>query len=365
MEKINFLDLHQQHQSIKKEIFEAFEKVYDSTAFSSGPFVEEFEQNFAAFCGAKYAVGVNNGTSALHLALLAMNLKSGDEIIVPANTFISTAWAVSYIGATPVFVDCTPDTWQIDPGKIEEKITAKTKAVIGVHLYGQPFDIDAVKAVCEKNNLQLLTDAAQAHGARYKGVQVGGIGDMECFSFYPGKNLGACGEAGAITTNQETYAQRLRSLRNHGSTVRYYHDEIGFNMRMGGLEGASLNVKLKYLDQWNDKRREIAGMYRTGIQNDKIQLQHLPEWADSVYHLFVITVDDRNGLIKHLNQANIFPGMHYPVPCHLQKAYTNLGYQKGYCPNAEYQAGNCVTLPMYAELDNIHVGRIIDAINEY
>ncbi|HEY6976183.1 MAG TPA: DegT/DnrJ/EryC1/StrS family aminotransferase, partial [Chitinophagaceae bacterium] len=233
-EKISCLDLKGQHQQIKKEVFEVFEKVYDNTAFSGGAFVEEFEQNFAAFCNTKYAVGVNNGTSALYLAILSLGIGPGDEVIIPANTFIATAWGVSYAGATPVFVDCTSDTWQIDATKIEEKINCSTKAIIGVHLYGQPFNVYAIKAICKKHKIHFLEDAAQAQGAKFKGMPVGAFGEMACFSFYPGKNLGACGEAGGITTNNEDYYKHLLSLRNHGSKVRYYHDELGFNMRMGG-----------------------------------------------------------------------------------------------------------------------------------
>jgi dTDP-4-amino-4,6-dideoxygalactose transaminase len=364
-EKIPCLDLRGQHQLIKQEVFAAFEKVYESTAFSGGPFVEEFEKNFAAFCQTRYAVGVNNGTSALHLALLALGIGPGDEVIVPANTFIATAWGVSYTGATPVFVDCTFDTWQIDASKIEEKITPHTRAIIGVHLYGQPFDVAALQAICQQQHLFLLEDAAQAQGARYKGTPVGGFGEMACFSFYPGKNLGACGESGGITTNQEHYYQHLLRLRNHGSLVRYYHDELGFNMRMGGLEGASLNVKLKYLSDWNRRRREIAERYQREIINERIQLQAQPEWADSVYHLFVVTTADRDGLVKYLNAHNIFPGLHYPVPCHLQKAYTHLGYKAGDCPQAEYLASHCLSVPMYAELTDEEVSYVIEVLNAF
>lgn len=363
--KIPCLDLQKQHQKIKKEVFEAFEKVYDQTAFSGGSFAETFEKQFAVFCQTPYAIALNNGTSALHLAMLALGIGAGDEVIIPANTFIATAWGVSYCGATPVFVDCTNDTWQIDATKIEKKITAKTKAVIGVHLYGQPFDINAVKQLCTKHNIFLLEDAAQAQGAAYNGTPVGGFGEMACFSFYPGKNLGACGEAGGITTNNETYYKHLQSLRNHGSVVRYYHDEIGFNMRMGGLEAASLGVKLKYLGNWNNSRREIAKRYQKEIINSKITMQAQPEWANSIYHLFVITVDDRDGLVKFLNQHNIYPALHYPVPCHLQKAYENLGYKQGDCPNAEYLAAHCVSLPMYAELTDEQVSIVIKCLNLY
>jgi dTDP-4-amino-4,6-dideoxygalactose transaminase len=365
MSKISCLDLKSQHQQLKQEIFHAFEKVYDSTAFSSGVFVEEFEKNFAKFCHAKYAVGLNNGTSAIHLAILAAGVKPGDEVIVPANTFIATAWGVSYAGATPVFVDCDEDSWQIDASKIEASITLKTKAIVGVHLYGQPFNIQGVSDIASRNNLLLIEDAAQAQGATYKGTKVGTFGEMGCFSFYPGKNLGACGEAGGITTNSEAYYKHLQRLRNHGSETRYYHDEIGFNMRMGGLEGSSLNIKLKYLDSWNGRRREIAKRYQTEITNKKIKMQLQPEGVESIYHLFVITTAERNEFITYLNSNDIFPGLHYPVPCHLQKAYHHLGYKKGDMPNSEYLADHCCSLPMYPELTNAQVERVIQIVNKY
>lgn len=363
--KISCLDLKGQHQQIKFEIFEAFEKVYEKTAFSGGPFVEEFEKSFATFCESKYTVGVNNGTTALHLAMLALGIGAGDEVIVPANTFIATAWGVSHAGATPVFVDCAEDTWEIDITKIEEKLTSRTKAIIGVHLYGQPFDIDGVAAICNKYNLKFIEDAAQAQGAKYNGKRIGGFGEMATFSFYPGKNLGACGEAGGITTNNEVYYKKLQSLRNHGSVVRYYHDEVGFNMRMGGLEGASLSVKLKYLADWNSKRRRIAKKYQEGIKNDKIVMQAQPSNVESIYHLFVVTTEDRDGLMKFLNERNILPGLHYPVPCHLQKAYADLGYRKGDFPNSEYLAEHCLSLPMYAELTDEEVEYVIETLNSY
>ena len=365
MSTINCLDLKGQHQQIKKEVFELFEKVYENTAFSGGPFVEQFEKDFSNYAQTKYTIGVNNGTSALHLAMLALGIGAGDEVIIPANTFIATAWGISYVGATPVFVDCDKDNWEIDPVQIEKVITAKTKAIIGVHLYGMPFDIDAVLSIAKKHNLFLVEDAAQAQGARYKGITVGGFGEMACFSFYPGKNLGACGEAGGITTNNEVYQKHLNSLRNHGSMVRYYHDEVGFNMRMGGLEGASLQVKLKYLEGWNNRRREIAKMYHAGIKNTKIKMQTQPQWADSIYHLFVVTTDEKDKFVKHLQSNGVNPGFHYPVPCHLQKAYSSLNYKVGDFPNSEYLASHCVSLPMYAELSNDDVNKVIDTINNY
>ena len=362
--KIACLDLQEQHQQIKKEIFEAFEKVYEKTAFSGGPFVEEFEKTFANYTATKYCIGVSNGTVALHLAMLALGIGVGDEVIIPANTFIATAWGVSHAGATPVFVDCD-ETWNIDPSKIEAAITPKTKAVIGVHLYGQPFDIEHVKNICDKHKLFLVEDAAQAQGARYKGKTVGGFGEMACYSFYPGKNLGACGEGGGLTTNNVKYDMHLRSLRNHGSTVRYYHDEVGYNYRMGGLEGASLSVKLKYLEGWNNRRREIANQYRKNIRNAKINMQSKPDWADGINHLFVITTENKDALVKHLADNNIVAAFHYPVPCHLQKAYAHLGYKKGDFPIAEYLAEHCISLPMYAELSDEDVQQVINTIEKY
>jgi dTDP-4-amino-4,6-dideoxygalactose transaminase len=295
----------------------------------------------------------------------ALGVGPGDEVIVPANTFIATAWGVSHAGAIPVFVDCDPDTWEIDAAKVGEAITERTRAVIGVHLYGQPFDVDALRMLCQDSRLALVEDAAQAHGARYKGVRVGSFGELACFSFYPGKNLGACGEAGAITTNSESLAARLRTLRNHGSSIRYYHDEIGHNYRMGGLEGASLNIKLRYLDGWNDRRRAIAAAYRREIKNPKIQLQQSPAWAESVHHLFVVTTDSRDAFVEFLQRRGIAPAFHYPVPCHLQKAYSHLGYQAGTLPNAEYLAAHCVSLPMYPELTEAQVQEVIRTVNAY
>jgi dTDP-4-amino-4,6-dideoxygalactose transaminase len=363
--KIPFLDLKKQYLQIRNDVLSKIENVLEDTAFSGGKYVEEFEKNFANYCDTKYCVAVNNGTSALHLAMLALGIGEGDEVIMPANTFIATAWGVSYCNATPVFVDCTADTWEIDASKIEEKITPKTKAIAGVHLYGQPFDIDTVKAIAQKHNLFLVEDAAQAHGAYYKGKRVGGFGEMACFSFYPGKNLGTYGEGGGIVTNDEKYFKHLQSLRNHGSVVRYYHDEIGYNMRMGGIEAAVLSVKLQYLDKWNNRRKEIARMYQQGITNPKIKMQAQPEFTDSVYHLFVITTEDRDGLMKYLNEHQIFPGLHYPVPCHLQKAYAHLGYKQGDCPNAEYLASHCLSLPMFAELSDTEVEKVIEVLNKF
>jgi dTDP-4-amino-4,6-dideoxygalactose transaminase len=359
------LDLKRQQQSLKKEMFQLFEQVYEQTAFSGGPFVEGFEKAFASYCGTAYAIGVSNGTIALHLAMLALNIGPGDEVIVPANTFIATAWGVSHAGAKPVFVDCKADTWEIDAEAIERSITANTKAVIGVHLYGQPFDVDAVAAICEKHNLYLIEDAAQAQGSLYKDKKCGSLAKIATFSFYPGKNLGACGEAGGLTTNDKEIYERLCLLRNHGMKVRYYHEEIGYNYRMGGLEGASLDVKLKYLDQWNQARRAIAGRYFKEITNNKITMQVQPEWAESNFHLFVVTTEDREGLMAYLKEQGIHAGLHYPVPCHLQQAYADLGYKAGDFPESEYLAAHCISLPMFAEMTEEEISYVIEKVNEY
>jgi len=362
---ISFLDLKKQYRQIKKEVLQAIEEVCANTAFSGGPWVERFEKNFAAYCGTDFCVAVNSGTSALHLAMVLLGIGPGDEVILPANTFIATAWAVSYVNARPVFVDCSPHTWNISPEEAEKKITEKTKAIIGVHLYGQPFDIDALEKIAKEHNLYLVEDCAQAHGARYRGERVGVRGEAGCFSFYPGKNLGAYGEGGALVTSSKNYAEELRSLRNHGSKERYYHERTGFNMRMDGFQGAVLDIKLKYLDAWNGRRKEIAKMYHEGIKNPAVKMQYHPEWADSVYHLFVITVPEREKFMEYLKSENIFAGLHYPVPCHLQKAYSYLGYKKGDLPGSEYLADHCLSLPMYAELSDEEVFKVIEVINKF
>jgi dTDP-4-amino-4,6-dideoxygalactose transaminase len=362
---IHFIDLKKQSQQIKTEVLDKIAEVCEQAAFSGGKYVEDFELAFAKYCQTPYSIALNNGTSALHLALLAAGIGEGDEVLVPANTYIATAFAVSYTKAKPVFIDCKSDTWEIDASKIEEKINPKTKAIIGVHLYGQSFDVDKVKAIADTYRLLLIEDAAQAHGAIYKGRTVGGLGKLACFSFYPSKNLGTYGEAGGITTYDEELAERIKSLRNHGSIHRYLHEELGYNMRMGGLEAAVLLVKLKYLDSWNQRRKAIARLYHTYLQNPIIRYQYQPDYTESVYHLFVIICPERERLLQYLNNHQIFPGMHYPVPCHLQKAYRELGYREGDCPEAEYLAKHCLSLPMYPELTDEEVMYVIDCLNKF
>jgi len=365
METINFMNLKRQYEDHKEGLLKAIHSVCDETAFSGGKYAEIFEKEFAEYCNVKYASGVNNGTTALHVAMLTLGITKGDEVIIPANTFIATAWGPTYTGATPVFVDCTSDTWEIDPAKIEKAITKKTKAIIGVHLYGQPFDVDAVKKIADKHNLHLIEDAAQAHGAVYKGKKVGGLCKMGCFSFYPGKNLGAYGEGGIVTTDNKDYNEYITKLKNHGSSTRYYHDIIGYNYRLEGIQGAVLSYKLKYLDEWSKKRIKIANMYINNINNSAITMQVQPEYVQSVYHLFVITTPEREKFVNYLKEKNINCGLHYPVPCHLQKAYEYLGYKKGQMPNAEYLAEHCVSLPMFPELTDEEVNYIIDVCNKY
>ncbi len=359
------IDLTRDFAAHREEYLEAITKVCEETAFSGGPFADRFDEEFAAYVGTKYACGLNNGTSALHCAMLALGVGPGDEVIVPANTYIATAWGVSYTGATPVFVDCTADTWQLDASRIEERITERTKGIIGVHLYGQPFDYNAVEEVARKHNLFVVEDCAQAAGATYEGRNVGTLGELACFSFYPGKNLYAFGEGGSVTHNNEVYQKHMTRLKNQGCDRRYYHDEIGYNYRLEGLQGAVLSVSLKYLDGWNARRRVIGERYHREITNPLITMQVHPDNTQTVYHMFVITVADHEDFVQYMADNNVECHMHYPVPCHLQDAYKFLGYQEGDCPNAEYLASHCVTLPLFPELREEEIARVIALCNAY
>lgn len=362
---IKRIDLVKDYEAGKKEYLEAIEKVCKETAFSGGKYADAFDKEFAQFVGTKYACGVNNGTSALHLAMLALGVGAGDEVIVPANTYIATAWGVSYTGATPVFVDCTKDTWEIDPEVIERAITPRTKGIIGVHLYGQPFDFGRVKEIADKYGLFVVEDCAQAHGAKFDGRNVGTLGEIACFSFYPGKNLYAFGEGGSITCDREEYFKRMTRLKNQGCDVRYYHEEIGYNYRLEGIQGAVLSVSLKRLPKWTARRIEIGERYQREITNPLITMQVHPRNTAPVYHLFVVTVEDRDGFVKYMADADVECNLHYPVPCHLQNAYANLGYKEGDCPNAEYLAKHCVTLPLFPAMEEWEIRRVIDLCNSY
>ncbi len=363
--QIKRIDLTRDYEAHRQEYLEAIEKVCGETAFSGGKYADAFDREFAEYVGVPYACGVNNGTSALHLAMLALGVGPGDEVIVPANTYIATAWGVSYTGAAPVFVDCTPDTWEIDPQRLEEKITSKTKGIIGVHLYGQPFDYAGVRAAADRHGLFVAEDCAQAHGAKFEGRNAGSLGEIGCFSFYPGKNLYAFGEGGSVTCREEAYYRHMTRLKNQGCDVRYYHDEIGYNYRLEGIQGAVLSVSLKYLPMWTKRRQEIGRRYLREITNPLILMQAHPENTEPVFHLFVVQVEERDRFLRYMADGGVECNMHYPVPCHLQKAYAHLGYGKGSCPNAERLAEHCVTLPLFPEMREEEIAKVIELCNRY
>jgi dTDP-4-amino-4,6-dideoxygalactose transaminase len=364
---VPFVDLQAQYRSIKAEVDAAVQRVLDTSAFILGHEVETFEGAFAEYVGARECVGVSNGTAAIQLALQACGVGPGDEVVVPANTFFATAEAVSTAGATPVFVDCDPVTYNIDAARIDEVITERTRAVIPVHLYGQPADLDAVFEVAGRHDLLVIEDAAQAHGARYKGSRVGALARAGCFSFYPGKNLGAYGEGGAVVTNDAGVARRLRMLRDHGSEQKYRHELVGYNFRLEGIQGAVLNVKLKHLDDWNALRRRHAARYRELLAplSGSLALPQEADYAEHVYHLFVIQTDARDALQRYLAAAGVHTGVHYPVPVHLQPAYAALGRREGDFPNAESQSRRVLSLPMFAELTEHQLKYVANALADF
>ncbi|MFO1488852.1 MAG: DegT/DnrJ/EryC1/StrS family aminotransferase [Verrucomicrobiota bacterium] len=364
-EPIPYFDLPAQIRSVRKELDAVIAKTLDNCSFCLGPDTAQFEKDFAKYCGANHCSGFNSGTSALHIAMMLLNVGQGDEVITTPTTFVATSWAISYVGAKPVYVDVDDATFNIDPSKIEQAITPRTKAIMPVHLYGHPFDIDPILAICKKHNLPLVEDSAQAHGAKYKGRTIGTFGDISCFSFYPGKNLGACGEGGALVTNNPAHDKRARSLREHGSSVRYYHDEVGFNYRMEGIQGAVLGVKLKYLSQWTARRREIAHQYHKLLADTPLQLPREASYAESVYHLYVVRHPRRDDLKKHLEANGVGCALHYPLPLHLQKCYASLGYKEGAFPVAEKAARECLSLPVYAELTDAQVQRVTSVIKDF
>ncbi len=365
MKPVPFFDLSRQYAKLKPELDAAAHKVFEKNAFIGGPFVEAFEEEFAEYCGTKYAVAVNSGTAAIHLATEAHGISAGDEVIVPANTYIATAMGVSHAGGTPVFADCTADTWELDVEDVERKITDRTKAIMPVHLFGQPVNMDAMHALADKHQLLIIEDAAQAHGAAYKDQQVGTFGNTAGYSFYPSKNLGAYGEGGGLTTDDKNIYNKLQKLKDYGRPNKYEHDFVGYNQRMHGMQAAYLSVKLPYLDGWNDARRAIAKQYHEQINNPVITKQAQPEGTHSVYHLFVVTVEDREHFTNYLNEQKIGWGTHYPIACHLQKAYAHLGYKVGDMPNSEYLSDHCVSLPLFPEMEQWEVDRLIAVLNSY
>ncbi len=355
---VPFLDLKAQYASIKSEIDPAIQGILDSCAFAGGPAVEKFEQSFAEYCGAKYSIAVGNGTSALELILRAHGIGEGDEVITVANSFFASAEAISNANATPVLVDCNEDDALIDVSKIEAAITPNTKAIIPVHLYGQCADMDEVNRIAKKNNLIVIEDACQAHGSTYKGKKPGCMGHAAAFSFYPGKNLGAYGEGGAVTTNDEAITMKIKMLRDHGMAEKYKHAVVGRNERMDGIQGAVLDVKLKHLDTWNTARRKHAVQYRTLLgDNPNITLFTAHDKRDSNYHLFVVRVKNRDEVQKKMKDKGIATGIHYPIPIHLQEAYAGK-WKKGDFPIAEKIAPELLSLPMYAELTEAQVKAI-------
>ena len=355
-------DLKAEYAELRDKILEALDRVGRSTAFALGPEVEEFEKEFAAFCGAKYCVAVNSGTSALHLALLALGVQAGDEVITSPNTFIATAEPISYLGAKPVFVDIDPATANIDARRIERAITSRTRAIIPVHLYGRPADMDAVLEVARRHKLAVVEDACQAHGARYRGRTVGSIGDAAAFSFYPSKNLGAYGEGGALVTNSDRIAEFARAARVHGQRQRYLNDFIGFNYRMDGFQGAVLRVKLRHLPKWDARRREIAHSYREMLTGTRLEVPVDDPRDECAYHLFVVYADQRDCVRTQMEAVGIETAIHYPYPLHLQPAYASLGYPAGTFPHAERACARVMSLPLFPTLTDEQVERTANAL---
>jgi len=364
---IPLVDLKAQYDSIKDEIDNAIQRILNNTSFIMGEELGEFEREFAQFCNTKHAIGVANGSDALFLALKTLGIKDGDEVITVSNTFIATTEAISRVGGKIVLVDINSKTYTIDVTKIEEKITENTKVIIPVHLYGQSADMDPILELAKKYNLKVIEDAAQAHGAEYKGKRVGQIGDIACFSFYPGKNLGAYGDAGMIVTNNDEIAQKVKLLRNHGSIKKYNHQIEGYSSRLDNLQAAILRVKLKYLNKWNEKRRINAHRYNELLKDiNGIIIPYEADYAKHVYHLYVIRVSkNRDKLINILKQNGIACGIHYPIPLHLQPAYGYMGYKEGDFPFTEEASINILSLPMYPELTFKAINNISMIVNTF
>ena len=359
---VHFLDLKAAYLELQPEIDAAIKRVLESGWYILGEEVDAFEQEYATYCEAKHCVGVANGLDALHLALLALGVGAGDEVIVPSNTYIATWLAVSQCGATPIPVEPDAATYNIDPARIEAAITPRTKVILPVHLYGQPADMEPILAIARKHGLKVLEDGAQAHGARYKGKRLGAHGDVVAWSFYPGKNLGAYGDGGAITTNDAEIAERIRVLRNYGSRVKYVNDVRGFNSRLDPIQAAALRVKLKVLDTWNARRSEIASRYQIGLANIGLTLPFVPDWAEPAWHLYVVRHPQRDTLHKTLGEEGIGSLIHYPIPPHLQQAYATAGFVKGQFPLAEQIAKQCLSLPIGPHLDEAGVSAVIAAL---
>ena len=363
--KIPFVTFKPMEAELDKELREAFDRVFTRSWYIEGVEDEAFEKMFAKYCESKYCVGVGNGLDALFLALKALGVGAGDEVIVPSNTYIATALAVTYVGATPVFVEPDIHTFNIDPSRIEEAITDKTKAIMPVHLFGQPCDMDPIMEIAKKYGLFVVEDCAQAHGATYKGKVIGSFGDAAGFSFYPGKNLGALGDAGATVTNNEELAKKVRALGNYGSDYKYHHIYKGNNSRLDELQAAFLAAKLPHLNRMNEERRKIAQKYIDGIKNEEVILPYIPEYANPVWHIFGIRCKRRDELEKFLNDVGIGTNKHYPIPMHLQKCYKDLGFKEGDFPIAEEISATELSIPMYYGMTDEEVQYVIDKVNEF
>jgi dTDP-4-amino-4,6-dideoxygalactose transaminase len=359
---IPFVDLKAQYQSIKTDVRSAIDAVLDGQHFILGPEVEAFESEFAAYSGTQYAIGVNTGTSALHLAMMAAGIGPGDEVITVPFTFVASVAAIVYTGATPVLIDIDPATYTMDPTAIEAAITPRTKAILPVHLYGQPADMDPIMAIARKHNLLVIEDACQAHGAEYKGRRAGSIGDLAAFSFYPGKNLGAYGEGGAVTTNNPEFVRTIRMLRDWGAERKYHHDLKGFNFRLEELQAAILRVKLRHLESWTEARRAHAREYRELLADSGVETPYDNNDVRHVYHVYAIRTRDRAGLQRALGDRGIQTGIHYPIPVHLLPAHADLGYHVGDFPHSERAADEELSLPMFAELTSAQMREVADAI---
>jgi dTDP-4-amino-4,6-dideoxygalactose transaminase len=360
--EVPYLDLKAQYQSIKPEIDAAIARVLDSCQFVLGTEVADFEQEFAAYCGTAECIALNSGTSALHLALLAAGVGPGDEVITVPFTFVASVAAVTYAGARPVLVDIDPQSFTMDPAAIESAITPRTKAILPVHLYGQPADMDPIMEVARRRGLVVIEDAAQAHGAKYKGRPVGSIGDMTCFSFYPVKNLGAYGEGGAVTTSNAEYARTIRMLRDWGQDRKYHHVLRGFNYRMEGFQGAILRVKLRHLERWTKARRAAVSKYNQLLADCGVERPTEMPWARHVYHVYTLRTDDRDGLQAALHAEGIQTAVHYALPAHLQPAYADLGYSRGAFPQSEKAANEVLSLPLYPEMTDTQIQRVSQAL---
>jgi len=364
--KVPFLDLKIQYKEIEQEVLPMVTDAMENASFIGGPQVSGFEEEFANFCDSKFCVGVGSGTDALRFALIAVGVGSGDEIITVPNTFIATTEAISQVGATPVFVDIYSDTGNIDVSLIEGKITEKTKVIIPVHLYGQPADMDPILEVAKRHNLAVIEDACQAHGALYKNKKAGSLGIAGCFSFYPGKNLGAFGEAGAVVTQDDEIADKIRMIRDHGQEKKYFHQIEGYNGRLDAIQAGVLRIKLKRLENWNRSRRENAAYYNELLSEiPGVTIPVEADFAVSVYHLYVLLIDDRDRLQQFLGDKGIATGLHYPMPLHLQKAYEHLGFKEGAFPVTENVAGRLLSLPMYPQLTRKQIEYVADTIKEF